>query len=34
MVLFRDQNVGWSHSIKTDNKLFERVEQFKYFEQP
>jgi len=26
----RDQNVGRSHSIKTDNSSFERVEEFKY----
>ena len=30
----RDQNAGWSHSIKTDNtrSSFERVEEFKYLE--
>ena len=27
-----DQNAGRSHSIKTDNSSFERVEEFKYFE--
>ena len=26
----RDQNAGRSHSIKTDNCSFERVEEFKY----
>jgi len=26
----RDQNAGRSHETKTDNTLFERVEQFKY----
>ena len=30
MVMSRDQNAGRSHSIKTDNSFFERVEQFKY----
>jgi len=30
MVMSRDQNAGWSHSIKTDNSSFERVEEFKY----
>ena len=30
MVISRDQNAGRSHSIKTDNSFFERVEQFKY----
>ena len=25
-----DQNVGQSHSIKTDNSSFERVDKFKY----
>jgi predicted RNA-binding protein with EMAP domain len=29
-LMSRDQNVGRSHSIKTDNISFERVEQFKY----
>jgi len=29
-VMSGDQNVGRSHSIKTDNSSFERVEQFKY----
>jgi hypothetical protein len=31
MVMFRDQNAGQNHSIKIDNKSFERLEQFKYF---
>ena len=26
----RDQNAGQSHSMKTDNSSFERVEEFKY----
>jgi len=26
----RDQNAGQNHNIKTDNKSFERVEQFRY----
>ena len=30
VVMSRDQNAGWSHSIKTDNNSFERVEEFKY----
>jgi hypothetical protein len=30
MVISRDQNAGQSHSIMTDNSLFERVEHFKY----
>jgi hypothetical protein len=34
MVMSRDQNAGKSHSIKTDNSSFERVEEFKYLEQP
>jgi hypothetical protein len=29
MVMSRDQNAGQNHKIKIDNKLFERVEQFK-----
>jgi hypothetical protein len=32
MVMFRDQNAGQNHNIKTDNKCLERVEQFKYLE--
>jgi hypothetical protein len=34
MVMSRDKNAGKSHSIKTDNSSFERVEVFKYLEQP
>jgi hypothetical protein len=30
MVIFRDQNAGRNHSIKTDNRSFERVEEFEY----
>jgi hypothetical protein len=30
MVMFRDQDAGQSHSIKIDNRSFERVEEFKY----
>ena len=30
MVMSRDQNAARSHSIKTDNSCFERVEEFKY----
>jgi len=30
MLMSRDQNAGRSHSIKTDNSSFERVEEFKY----
>jgi len=30
MVMYRDQNAGRSHSMKTDNSSFERVEEFKY----
>ena len=30
MVVSREQNAGQSHSMKTDNSLFERVEEFKY----
>jgi hypothetical protein len=30
MVISRDQNAGRSHSIKTDNSSFERVEELKY----
>ena len=29
-VMSRDQNAGRSHSMKTDNSSFERVEEFKY----
>jgi hypothetical protein len=31
MVMSRDQSAGPSHSIKTDNIPFEKVEDFKYF---
>jgi hypothetical protein len=30
LVVPREQNSGRSHTIKTDNKSFERVEEFKY----
>jgi hypothetical protein len=30
MVMFRNQNAGHNHNIKTDNRTFERVEEFKY----
>jgi len=30
MVMSRDQNAGRSHSMKTDNSSFERLEEFKY----
>jgi poly(3-hydroxybutyrate) depolymerase len=30
MVMYRDQNAVQSHSMKTDNSSFERVEEFKY----
>jgi len=33
MVMSRDQNAEKNHNIKTDNKSFEMVEQFKYLEQ-
>jgi hypothetical protein len=32
MVMYRDQNVGRSHSIKTDNISLERAKDFKYLE--
>jgi hypothetical protein len=31
MAMFRDQNAGRSHNIKTDNNSFERVDELKYF---
>ena len=31
MAMSQDQNAGQNHNIKTDNKSFERVKQFKYF---
>jgi hypothetical protein len=34
MVMFRDQLAGRSHSMKTDNNSFERVEEFKYLGKP
>ena len=30
MVMSRDWNAGWGHSVKTDNSSIERVEEFKY----
>ena len=30
MVMSRDQNAGRSHSVRTDNSTFERVEEFKH----
>jgi hypothetical protein len=30
MVMSRNQNAGHNHNIKTDNKSYERVEEFKY----
>jgi len=30
MVMSQDQNAGQSHSMKTDNSSFERVEELKY----
>jgi hypothetical protein len=30
MVMSRDQNAGQSHSMKTDNSSFERLEELKY----
>jgi len=30
MVMSRDQDAGQSHNMKTDNRSFERVEEFKY----
>ena len=29
MVMSRDQNAGRSHSVRTDNSIFERAEEFK-----
>jgi len=34
MVTSQDQKAGPSHNIKNDNSSFERLEQFKYLEQP
>jgi hypothetical protein len=33
MVISHDQHAGQNHNIKTGNKSFERVEQFRYSEQ-
>ena len=30
MVMSREQNAGRSHSVRTDNSSFERMEEFKY----
>jgi len=30
MVMSRDRNAGWGHSVKIDNTSIERVEEFKY----
>jgi len=30
MIMSRDQDAGRSHSIKTNNRSFEMVEEFKY----
>ena len=30
VVMSRDQNAGRNHSVRTDNSIFERVEEFKY----
>jgi len=30
MVMFPDQNAEGSHSVRNDNRIFERVEEFKY----
>jgi hypothetical protein len=32
MLMSRDQNAGRTHSLKTDNSFFERVDKFKYLE--
>jgi len=31
MIMSGDQNAGRSHSLKTDNSCFEKVEEFRYF---
>jgi len=33
MVMSRDQNTGRIHSVRMDNSTFEKVEEFKYWEQ-
>jgi len=33
IVMSRDQNVGRIHSVRTDNSTFERVEEFRYWNQ-
>jgi len=30
MIMFRDQNAGRNHNVKTDNSSFEIVEELKY----
>jgi len=30
MVMSRDQNAGYSHNMKIDNRSFEMLEEFKY----
>jgi len=32
MVMSRNQNARQNHNVKTDNKFFERVREFKYLE--
>ena len=32
MVIFRDQNAGWRHSMKIDSKSLEKVEEFRYLD--
>ena len=34
MVMSRDQNAGQNHNITTHNKISERMEHFKFWEQP
>ena len=31
MIMSRDQNAGRIQSVRIDNSIFERVEEFKYF---
>ena len=33
VVMSRDQNAGRNHSVRIDNSTFERVEEFKFWEQ-